>query len=66
MFANFDFDVIVRSLPYLFYDGMALSEDRRRQLRDKIKAALPATRDGTIPLRARAFAVRGVNRAPGR
>ncbi len=22
MFANFDFDVIIRSLPYLFYDGM--------------------------------------------
>src|SRR5262245_19186944 len=45
---------------------MALSEDRRRLLRDKIKAALPAARDGTIPLSARAFAVRGVNRAPGR
>ncbi|MEA2969799.1 MAG: glutamate/aspartate transport system permease protein, partial [Alphaproteobacteria bacterium] len=22
MFADFDFDVIIRSLPYLFYDGM--------------------------------------------
>jgi glutamate/aspartate transport system permease protein len=25
MFANFDFDVIVRSLPYLFYDGMTFT-----------------------------------------
>ena len=25
MFANFDFDVIIRSLPYLFYDGMTFS-----------------------------------------
>jgi hypothetical protein len=40
---------------------MALPEDRRRQLRDKIRAALPAARDGSIRLSARAFAVRGVN-----
>ena len=25
MFANFDFDVIIRSLPYLFYDGMTFT-----------------------------------------
>jgi glutamate/aspartate transport system permease protein len=25
MFSNFDFDVIVRSLPYLFYDGMTFT-----------------------------------------
>src|SRR5262245_36580716 len=25
MFANFDFDVIYRSLPYLFYDGMTFT-----------------------------------------
>ena len=25
MFANFDYDVIIRSLPYLFYDGMTFT-----------------------------------------
>ena len=25
MFSNFDFDVIIRSLPYLFYDGMTFT-----------------------------------------
>ena len=25
MFADFDFDVIIRSLPYLFYDGMTFT-----------------------------------------
>ena len=25
MFANFDFDVIARSLPYLFYEGMTFT-----------------------------------------
>ena len=25
MFANFDFDVIIRSLPYLFIDGMSFT-----------------------------------------
>src|SRR5262245_36056431 len=40
---------------------MALSEDRRRQLRERIRAALPAALDGSIRLSARAFAVRGVN-----
>jgi len=40
---------------------MALSEDRRGQLRDRIRAALPVATDGSIRLSARAFAVRGVN-----
>jgi SAM-dependent methyltransferase len=39
---------------------MALPEDRRRQLRDRIRAALPIAPDGSIRLSARAFAVRGV------
>jgi SAM-dependent methyltransferase len=39
---------------------MALSEDRRRQLRDRIRAALPVAPDGSIRLSARAFAIRGV------
>ena len=38
----------------------ALSEDRRVQLRERLRAMLPAAPDGTIPLLARAFAVRGV------
>src|SRR5260221_11447985 len=25
MFSNFDYDVIIRSLPYLFYDGMTFT-----------------------------------------
>ena len=25
MFSNFDFDIIIRSLPYLFYDGMTFT-----------------------------------------
>jgi len=54
-------------LPFLGGQGpaptycMALSEDRRRQLRERIRAALPAAPDGSIRLSARAFAVRGVN-----
>jgi SAM-dependent methyltransferase len=39
---------------------MALPEDRRRQLRDRIRAALPVAPDGSIRLSARAFAIRGV------
>jgi SAM-dependent methyltransferase len=39
---------------------MALPEDRRRQLRDRIRAALPAAPDGSTRLGARAFAIRGV------
>jgi SAM-dependent methyltransferase len=42
---------------------MALSEDRRRQLHDRIKAALPVAPDGSIPMSARAFTIRGATRA---
>jgi SAM-dependent methyltransferase len=37
----------------------ALSEDRRALLRDRIRADLPVAADGSIPLVARAWAVRG-------
>jgi SAM-dependent methyltransferase len=39
--------------------AMSLSEDRRAALRDHIRAALPVAADGSIPLTARAWAVRG-------
>ena len=39
--------------------AMALSEDRRAALRDRIRANLPIADDGSIPLVARAWAVRG-------
>ena len=39
--------------------AMALSEDRRAALRDRIRADLPIAADGSIPLIARAWAVRG-------
>ncbi len=39
---------------------MALSEGRRAALRERLRATLPARPDGSIPLIARAFAVRGV------
>ena len=39
--------------------AMSLSEERRGALRDRIRASLPIARDGSIPLIARAFAVRG-------
>ncbi|HEX5405678.1 MAG TPA: class I SAM-dependent methyltransferase [Pseudonocardiaceae bacterium] len=38
---------------------MSLTEDRRRDLRDLIRLRLPDTEDGSIPLTARAWAVRG-------
>jgi SAM-dependent methyltransferase len=38
---------------------MALPEDRRQQLQDRIRAALPVAPDGSIRLSARAFAIRG-------
>jgi SAM-dependent methyltransferase len=41
----------------------SLSEDRRAALREALRASLPAAPDGTIPLAARAWAVRG--RTPG-
>jgi hypothetical protein len=44
--------------------AMSLSEDQRGQLREHIRARLPYEADGSIPLVARAWAVRG--RRPGR
>jgi SAM-dependent methyltransferase len=40
--------------------AMSLSEQRRTALRDRIRAALPVAKDGSIDLIARAWAVRGV------
>lgn len=40
--------------------AMSLSEERRAALRERIRAGLPFARDGSIPLMARAWAVRGV------
>ena len=40
--------------------AMSLSEERRAALRDQIRAGLPFASDGSIPLVARAWAVRGV------
>jgi SAM-dependent methyltransferase len=39
--------------------AMALPEDRRAALRDRLRATLPAAEDGRIALTARAWAVRG-------
>ena len=39
---------------------MALSDERRAALRERIRAGLPFAPDGSIPLVARAWAVRGV------
>ena len=39
---------------------MALSEERRAALRERIRAGLPYALDGSIPLVARAWAVRGI------
>ena len=41
---------------------ISLSEERREALRDRIRSSLPIAQDGSIPLVARAWAVRG--RAP--
>jgi hypothetical protein len=38
---------------------MTLGEDRRAALRERIRAELPIASDGSIPLIARAWAVRG-------
>jgi len=40
--------------------AMSLSPERRTQLRDAIRQRLPIAPDGTIPLIARAWAVRGI------
>jgi len=39
--------------------AMSLSEERRLQLRERIRAGLPFALDGSIPLVARAWGVRG-------
>jgi SAM-dependent methyltransferase len=39
--------------------AMSLNEERRGALRDRIRASLPIASDGSIPLIARAWAVRG-------
>ena len=39
--------------------AVRLSEGRRADLRDRLRATLPTDPDGSIPLRARAWAVRG-------
>jgi ubiquinone/menaquinone biosynthesis C-methylase UbiE len=39
--------------------AMSLTEERRKALRDRIRATLPIASDGSIPLIARAWAVRG-------
>lgn len=39
--------------------AVALGEDRRAALRERIRAGLPVAADGSIPLTARAWAVRG-------
>jgi len=40
--------------------AMSLSEEKRTQLRERIRAGLPFASDGLIPLMARAWAVRGM------
>jgi SAM-dependent methyltransferase len=58
-----DFDDFWR--PFLGGQGpapgycMGLAPERREALREQLHAALPVRADGTIPLEARAFAVRG-------
>jgi SAM-dependent methyltransferase len=42
---------------------VSLSDDRRARLRNHLQATLPVASDGTIHLKARAFAVRGVKPA---
>jgi ubiquinone/menaquinone biosynthesis C-methylase UbiE len=45
---------------------MSLSEELRRRLRDRIRAAMPLRADGSIHLNARAWLVRGTNVNAGR
>jgi SAM-dependent methyltransferase len=40
--------------------AMSLSEERRAELRERIRASLPSDAEGGIPLSARAWAIRGV------
>lgn len=39
--------------------AMSLSEERRTQLRERLRSKLPSASDGSIPLMARAWAVKG-------
>ena len=39
---------------------VSLPDDRRSALRELLRAALPVAPDGSVPLTARAWAVRGV------
>jgi SAM-dependent methyltransferase len=63
-----DFDDLWR--PFLGGQGPApgycatLSDDRRSALREQLRDLLPVQPDGSIPLRARAWAVRGTPTAP--
>ena len=43
--------------------AMGLDDDRRAALRERIRARLPVAADGTIPLTARAWAVKGMRKA---
>ncbi|MEP7359226.1 MAG: SAM-dependent methyltransferase, partial [Anaerolineales bacterium] len=45
--------------------AMSLSEERRAALRERLRATLPTEVDGSIPLVARAWAVRGRRAAAG-
>ena len=55
-------------LPFLGGQGpapsytMSLSEERRAALRERLRASLPTALDGSIPLVARTWAVRGLRR----
>jgi SAM-dependent methyltransferase len=42
--------------------AMSLPEDRRAELRDRLSARLPYAADGSVPLTARAWSVRGARR----
>ncbi len=42
--------------------AMSLTDDRRRALRDLLHDRLPAGPDGSVPLTARAWAIRGTAR----
>ncbi len=61
-----DFDDYWR--PFLSGQGpapgyaMSLSDERRAELRDRVRGALPIATDGSIDLVARAWAVRGIRR----
>lgn len=63
-----DFDDYWR--PFLSGEGpapgyaMSLPEERRAELRDRIRARLPIANDGSIALVARAWAVRGTKKGP--